>query len=103
MLSPQSGLDAFLFGIPAVGILFAGFFRIDGIFSSPRWKSSLGRPLSHRGENGQVICIEPDGRVCFEADREQAGQRRANPVRRRPAANAVQKVFVTWAEEDPGE
>jgi len=57
----QSNTEAILVAIPMVGILFAGYFRLDEIVGQS------GRPKRHRrqvagsDETGRPICIDPDG------------------------------------------
>ena len=98
MSSSQCSLEALILGIPALGMLVAAFFRLDEIFAKPRCGSRVGHPLSHRGVDGNLICIEPDGHYSEGETRELALRRPAHLLRP-GGAMAVQRVSVVWAEE----
>ena len=57
----QSNTDALLVAIPMIGILFVGFFRLDELFGKPHKKGQRRRQVAGLDENGQPICIDPDG------------------------------------------
>jgi hypothetical protein len=59
-----SNRDALLVAVPMVGILFAGFFRLDELFGKP---GKPGKPVEKRRQmtgwdkDGRPICADPDG------------------------------------------
>jgi len=61
MVALQSNADAILVAIPMVALMFAGFFRLDALFSRPPKRPSRYHPLSHWDEDGLLVCVEPDG------------------------------------------
>jgi len=106
MSTSQSGLEALIFGIPAVGILVAAFFRLDTILGKPNRDSRIGHPLSHRGEDGEFVCIEPDGRYSVgvvEGTGRGLARRRASRIPRRGDPEAVRRVSVEWVGDGSGE
>lgn len=105
MSSPLSNLDELLLGLPIVGILLMGFFRLDELVAKPRARATLGHPLSHRDNDGYVVCIEPDGHyVSTVAGDSGNDQGTHQPVRRpghlpsRRAVKTVQRVSIAWQE-----
>ena len=57
-----SNADALLVAMPMLGILFAGFFRLDELFGRTQ-KKSARRPLAGgMDHNGMPICMDPDGK-----------------------------------------
>jgi hypothetical protein len=56
----QSNTDAMLVAIPMVGILFAGFFRLDELFGKPNKPVLHRRQMSGWDEHGRPICADPD-------------------------------------------
>lgn len=104
MSSPQFGLEALVLGIPAVALLVAAFFRLDEMFSKPHSGTGIGHPLSHRGEDGEVVCIEPDGRYSVvEGTGRGLAQRRSGHIPKRGDAGAVRQVSVEWVRDGSGE
>jgi hypothetical protein len=100
----QSGLEALILGIPAVGILLTSFFRLDVLLAKSNNNSRIGHPLSHVDEEGSLVCIEPDGRYSVP-DRTPGGLavRRPGHLPRRGGAKAVRRVSVKWEEGVAGE
>ncbi len=61
MITPLSNADLLLFGLPMLGFLFAGLFRIDELLGRSR-KGPVRRPLAAGiDQDGMPINIEPDG------------------------------------------
>lgn len=58
----QSNTDALLIAIPMVGILFAGYFRLDELFGKPKKPTETRRKMSGWDKDGKPICADPDGR-----------------------------------------
>jgi hypothetical protein len=59
----KAGWDVFLFGIPLIGFLIFGFFRLDQVFASR--KSQTRGPLSAAPDKDSVrksMATDPDGR-----------------------------------------
>jgi hypothetical protein len=66
----QSNSDALLVAVPMVLILFAGFFRLDELWITPRKrKLQQGRRLTDWDENGVPICTDPEGAALTIARR----------------------------------
>jgi hypothetical protein len=69
-------LDALVFALPMVLILFAVFFRLDELIVRPK-KSLKRRPtasgwgLSGWDKDGHVVCVDPDGSRESETHRKQ--------------------------------
>jgi hypothetical protein len=106
MSSLQSALEALILGIPAVGMLCACSFRLDEVFTRPRGGFEVGHPLSHRAGNGQIVCIEPDGRYSVEtvdARGLSLATRKKGHLPRRGGKVAVRRVSVGWVEGVSGE
>ena len=59
----QSSAEVLLFAIPMIVAMFAGFFRIDTLFSDPKKRSCPERQFSSVDENGQGVYVEPDGQL----------------------------------------
>ena len=59
----ESNTDALLVAIPMVGLLFAGFFRLDELFGKSKKTSAPRRQVAGLDANGQPACIDPDGQV----------------------------------------
>lgn len=58
----QSNRDALLVAVPMIGILFAGYFRLDELFGKPKKSVEHGRKLSG-WDGGKAVCADPDGQV----------------------------------------
>ena len=63
MAGAQSSAEVLLFAIPMIVAMFAGFFRIDTLFSHPKKRPCPERQFSSVDENGQGVYVEPDGQV----------------------------------------
>jgi hypothetical protein len=97
----QPTFDTLLLGVPIVGMLLLCFFRVDELIARPRARAVLGHPLSHRDRNGQIVCIEPDGRYLAgtSQSRGRAGAaRKPGHLPRRNAQRAVRRIAVIWTE-----
>jgi hypothetical protein len=70
MRALQSNTDAFLVAIPMVVLLFAAFFRLDELISSPRKQREARRGLCDWDENGIPICTDPD-RIVYRIPRDE--------------------------------
>jgi hypothetical protein len=58
-----SNHDALLVAVPMIGILFAGFFRLDEVFGKPKKKQAKRRSqVAGVDPEGRPICIDPDGK-----------------------------------------
>lgn len=64
MIAQLSTTDSLLVAIPMVGLLFAGFFRLDELFGKSKKPVKTRRPMVGLDENGRPICVDPDGRVA---------------------------------------
>jgi hypothetical protein len=61
----HSGWDSMMLGIPFIGMLFIGFFRLDEVFTSKGQTKTLDRQrrsFSLVDENGEPVVCDPDGR-----------------------------------------
>jgi hypothetical protein len=60
----HSNTDALLVAIPMIGMLFAGFFRLDELLGKPKKMKSVEhrRQMSGWDERGRPLCADPDGR-----------------------------------------
>jgi hypothetical protein len=67
MANLQSNTDAILMAIPMLGLLFAGFFRLDELVGKPQKKSGPRRQIAGLDKRGRQICIDPDGNIEFDA------------------------------------
>lgn len=64
MVAVQSNFEVLLVALPMVGILFAGFFRLDEMIGTPKKKKTPGHTLAGRtDEDGFPICMDPDGTI----------------------------------------
>jgi hypothetical protein len=63
MMIQLSNSDSLLVAIPMVGLLFAGFFRLDELFGKSKKPTKTRRPMVGLDENGRPICLDPDGQV----------------------------------------
>jgi hypothetical protein len=103
MLSTHAAWNELILGIPSIGLLFVAFFRQVETVARPRTGSGIGRPLSHVGENGDFVCIEPDGRYSAEVV-EGTGRglahRREGHLPRRGGLGATRRVSVEWVRND---
>jgi hypothetical protein len=58
----QSNADALLVAIPMVGMLFAGYFRLDELLGKPKKTLENRRQMSGWDKDGLPICSDPDGK-----------------------------------------
>ena len=58
----QSGWGNILVGVPFVGILLVGLFRLDEIIAAPKPARPVNRPTCGCDENGHLLLSDPDGR-----------------------------------------
>jgi len=101
MVSPQSTSDTLFLALPIGVMLLLAFFRLDELLARPRLRSVQGHPLSHRGDDGQSICIEPDGHYLgVPAGGPHAACLRRMPGHRprRSAIPPVPRISVDWNE-----
>ena len=56
----QSNTDALLVAVPMIGILFAGYFRLDELFGKPKLAKKSRRPVSGWDKYGKPIVSDPD-------------------------------------------
>ena len=101
----QAGLEALILGIPAVGLLLAAFFRLDVLLAKSNRRSGIGHPLSHRGQDGEFVCIEPDG--CYsvevaEGTRRGLAKRRSGHIPTRGGSAPVRRISVEWVADGSG-
>jgi hypothetical protein len=75
MIDFRSNADALLVAVPMVAVMFAGFFRLDELFSSPPKEATEDRRFSTVDENGDTVCVEPDGKL-YRAGTSRTGKRR---------------------------
>jgi hypothetical protein len=62
MMMLLSNRDSLLVAIPMVGLLFAGYFRLDEVFGKPKKKQAKRRTqVAGVDREGRPICIDPDG------------------------------------------
>jgi hypothetical protein len=114
----QSNADAILVGIPMLGILLFSFFRLDGSIGHRRRAKQratlMGHPLSYTDEQGEFVCVEPDGGVSQgKPAGEPAGLWNKNPVRggksdsgpgsRKKPQMLIRRVSPHWQEKDSWE
>jgi hypothetical protein len=60
----QSTSDTLLVAVPMIGLLFLGYFRLDELFGKPKKKPVQNRrQMSGWDQNGQPVCIDPDGTI----------------------------------------
>jgi hypothetical protein len=55
--------DTLLFGIPSLGFLIFGIFRLDELFAAPKQASKQRRPPCGMDEDGNPLLSDPDGRL----------------------------------------
>jgi hypothetical protein len=67
MSAMQSNTDALLVAIPMVGLLFAGFFRLDEMVGKPKKRTANRRQMSGWDKNGRPVCADPDGKTAEPA------------------------------------
>jgi hypothetical protein len=61
MVATVSNADSLLFGLPMIGFLFAGLFRLDELIGRSR-KTPMRRTLAGGVDSdGMPIFVEPDG------------------------------------------
>lgn len=58
-----SNSDALLVAVPLVGILFAGYFRLDELVGKSKKPVKSRRPMVGCDEHGLPICADPDGSI----------------------------------------
>lgn len=58
-----SNTDALLVAVPMVGILFAGYFRLDELVGKSKKPAKMRRPMVGSDLDGRPICADPDGSV----------------------------------------
>jgi hypothetical protein len=58
----KSGWDILLYGVPLVGTLFLGFFRLDQIISAPRQSLPSRHKVIGCDSKGEPLFSDPDGR-----------------------------------------
>jgi hypothetical protein len=58
-----SNTDSLLVAVPMVGLLFAGFFRLDELFGKSKKPKKTRRPAVGLDEDGRPMCVDPDGQV----------------------------------------
>jgi len=59
----QSNRDALLVAVPMIGLLFAGFFRLDELFGKPKKPVENRRQMTGWDKNGRPLCTDPDGKT----------------------------------------
>jgi len=57
----HSNTDTLLMAVPMIGILVAVFFRLDELIAAPKKRVVNRRVIAGSDENGQPLCIDPDG------------------------------------------
>ena len=63
----QSNTDALLVAIPMVGLLFAGFFRLDELFGKSKKPVENRRSMTGWDKSGRPLLTDPDGKVPVDA------------------------------------
>jgi hypothetical protein len=58
----KSNLDELLFGLPMVGMLFLGYFRLDELLAAPKQRRASIRKRSVTKIDGRLVGCDPDGR-----------------------------------------
>jgi len=62
----QSGWDNILVGLPLIGLLIIGFFRLDEVFlARNRGGARVRRVFSGAAEDGKPMVRDPDGRPSW--------------------------------------
>ena len=59
----QSNTDALLVAVPMVGLLFAGFFRLDELFGKTKKSVQTRRSMTGWDKSGRPLCADPDGKM----------------------------------------
>jgi hypothetical protein len=62
----NSGWDAMLIAIPFLGIMFAGFFRLDEVIAAPKRRLKTRHLSGGLGQDGQPALFDPDGQPWRE-------------------------------------
>ena len=57
----ESNIEAVLVAIPMLLVMFASFFKLDEAIFRPAKPKARVRRFSEMNEDGQFICVEPDG------------------------------------------
>jgi hypothetical protein len=65
----QSTADSLIVAIPMVGLLFAGFFRLDELVGKPKKAMVAHHRLSSWDKDGRAVCVDPDGRIAGSGKR----------------------------------
>ena len=58
----KSGWETLLVALPFLGVLLAGFFRIDQVIATPRRAKAVRRPACGIDQSGRALMTDPDGR-----------------------------------------
>ena len=62
-VASKAGWDVYLFGIPLIGLLVFGFFRLDQVFTSRKAPSlEAARPSKDGKRQEKSMLSDPDGR-----------------------------------------
>ena len=57
-----SNADAILVAVPMLGVLFAGYFKVDEMIGKPKKKVMRNRrSLSGNNVHGESVLVDPDG------------------------------------------
>jgi hypothetical protein len=59
----QSNTDTLLVAIPMIGLLFAGFFRLDELIGRTKKSTQQRRQMSGWDKDGHAVCVDPDGKI----------------------------------------
>jgi len=66
----ESNADAILVAVPMIGLLFAGYFRLDELLGKPKRRKSVhGRPFASLDESGKAIGLDPDEVVKIQGSK----------------------------------
>jgi hypothetical protein len=63
--APRAGWDLFLFGVPLIGMLIFGFFRLDEVFTRKKG-TPVARPSPVPQRSKRIVGTDPDGRAWDE-------------------------------------
>jgi hypothetical protein len=69
MILQLSNTDSLLVAIPMVGLLFAGFFRLDELLGKSKKQAKTRRAIVGLDEKGRPMCVDPDGRIVERRSR----------------------------------
>ncbi len=69
MLTAQTTGNMYLIGVPMIGILFAGFFRLDELIGKTKSREVSRPKLSGWDQTGKVRCSDPDERLPRSASK----------------------------------